>query len=344
MDNLINYIPQILDALKVKYTLHNNRISGCCPVHEGDNPTALTIYLKSKFNYVGNWICWTNHCEEIYGKDVIGLVSGILDVNKTQALKWIRENISTDFKNVNYYKRNNDINDVLNIELPKPLNINRKDVRSKLKIPAPYYLARGYSQTILDKYDVGLCIDKRKPMYMRSVVPVYDEQYKKIYGCLGRNINPQCPKCKKYHEKNRPCPSNELEELWATKWRNSRGFSSGSTLFNYWFAKSHINKSGICILVEGIGDVLRLEEADIHIGLGLFSDKITQNQKFLLERLGIKTIILALDNDKAGEKAQKKVAETLYRTYNIQQVTLPKKDIGEMQVEEVKNVFGFIYR
>ncbi|HCI70581.1 MAG TPA: hypothetical protein DHV30_08280, partial [Balneola sp.] len=203
----------------------------------------------------------------------------------------------------------------------------REKLRSSIEIPSKYYIDRGYSSQVLDKYDVGL-YNKRN----RVVVPVYDDSYKYVAGFLGRSIWPQCDKCKKWHEPEKSCPSSIYEIKDCEKWLNGK-FKSTNYLYNYWFASEHIRKTGVAILVEGAGDVWRLEENGIHISLGLFGTDLTDSQRVLLDRSGALAIIVMLDSDQAGREGVKKLKEQLGRQYRMY---FPKirEDAGELNQDE----------
>ena len=106
----------------------------------------------------------------------------------------------------------------------------------------------------------------------------------------------------------------------------------------YNYAKDYIKESGVAILVEGPGDVWRLEEAGIHNSLAVFGSSLTDSQQIILESSGALCLVLLFDTDSAGTKAKEKVQSSLSRMFNILNPDFPEgyKDIGEMKTEEVK--------
>jgi 5S rRNA maturation endonuclease (ribonuclease M5) len=204
----------------------------------------------------------------------------------------------------------------------------REKLRSMLEFPAKYYIDRGYSENILDKYDVGL-YNKRN----RIVVPVYDDKYTYVAGFLGRSIFPQCDKCKKWHKPISRCPVTAYEIKESEKWLNGN-FKSTNYLYNYWFALPNIQKSGVAILVEGAGDVWRLEENGIHVGLGLFGTELTDPQRVLLDRSGALSLIVLLDPDEAGKEGAKKLKDQLGRQYRMY-FPNTRDDVGGLNADEI---------
>lgn len=355
---IVDNITQILDHFGISYREYNNRIALACPIHGSDNDESLSISLKD--NSKGIWKCWSNHCEEEIlfngeeqrkrGKFVTSLITELLKIKHSkdftywETIKWCStflnvEITKTDQKNLEYVK----IGRILSKERVHQVSgVTRQLIRSKLKIPSKYFIDRGFSPETLDRYDVGYCGTPKKEMYTRVVVPVYDDHYKFMVGCVGRSINKKCNLCGKYHFADKPCPSNPIEKKWANKWINSDKFNCSNYLYNFWFAKENISKTGTVILVEGQGDVWKLEEAGYHNSLGLFGDDLNDQQKIALDSLNAFNLIIATDNDEAGINAKQKIIDKCQRYYNIYPVILPKHDVGDMTKEEIKRTFDKI--
>jgi DNA primase len=120
------------------------------------------------------------------------------------------------------------------------------------------------------------------------------------------------------------------------KWTNSKGFNTGSCLYNYHKAFDTIKALKSVVLVEGQGDVIRMYEAGIINCVGLFSCKLTDRQAILLEEASVDTIYLALDNDEAGKKGRADILEKFSGIFNIRNLTFSKSDVGEMSPELIQ--------
>lgn len=337
-DFLVENIHNILQHFNINYEDKGNRLVFPCPIHGSDNEESLSILLEGR-NINGVWSCFTRHCEEKYGKNLFGLIKGLLssteEVDNKQVAKWIYQNVGkaphADFSLQTYLK------------IVKPQDhsttnkINRSYVRQNLKRPAQDFINRGFSEDILDKYDVGVCYNKNTQMYMRTVIPVYDDNHEFVIGCIGRTRSPLCRKCGFYHIKH--CPTNNLEKLWGSKWINSN-FDSGSHLFNLWYAKKQVYNNGTIILVEGALDCIRLEQAGIHNSVALFGDKLTDNQHNILNQLPLHTVIISTDRDSAGQNAGTNIKDKLSRYFNIKEVYPIKKDWAEHSPQEIKEIWG----
>lgn len=333
------HIDLILNDLNLRYEQIGNRFTLSCPIHDSDNRDSMTIYKYGKLCN-GNWICFTSHCEKEWGSGLFNFIRAYFtklngrQPSYNEVVNYLMKFTNPEDIEIQKVNKTNFIKQQENV-----LCVPREIIRKRLIFPSAYFIERGFSEEILDKYDVGTCITPKKPMYNREVVPIYNNEYTGAIGCVGRSKNPQCVKCKKYHLPKYDCPKNGLEEVWASKWRNSKNLNLNSSFYNFWFAKDLINSFEYAILVEGQGDVWKLEEAGYHTGLGLYGDKITYGQIELLKSFPtLFNIIIATDSDSAGSKARITIKNQLSTFFNIHELILPKKDFGDMSTMEIHSV------
>jgi 5S rRNA maturation endonuclease (ribonuclease M5) len=331
-------------------------ISMACPIHGGDNISAVNIYPDGDV-YRGNWTCRTHGCEKVFKGSVLGFIRGVLSHQKYSwekngddtcsfnealdfALSFTKQDLKDikisrvtkekkDFTNVMYY-----INPNTSSEQTQSAGISRDMVRKSLKIPAQYYIDRGYSKETLDRYDVGLCENPKKEMFNRVVVPIYNNEHTKMIGCTGRSIFEKCQGCSSFHCSTDQCPSDD--KLWLhPKWRHNKDFKSQNHLYNLWFAKDYILKTGTAIIVESPGNVWRLEENGIHNSVAIFGSSMSDRQKFFLDSSGAMNLVILTDNDEAGRLAAEKIKQKCQQGYRIYIPTINKPDVGEMTPEEI---------
>lgn len=365
-NQLMERFDDLVEYFGLDITNDNSTYKGCCPIHQGDNPSAFNIYQDKESNW--RWECYTYECQETFFNDLIGFVRGLLSRNQgwtqhsddtvsmEQAIDFVVEFLgSPDIKNIKTDDQSLEKRQFVKLidRVHTPIknekegkdgqngHIHRSQICKSLTIPAQYYINRRYSKEILTKYDVGCCNDQTKPMANRVVVPIYDSSGDKMEGCAGRSVFDQCEECKMYHPTKMECP-NKSEFSKYGKWKFSYGFKSSHHLYNYWFAKSHIEDSQTAILVESPGNVWRLEEAGIHNSLCIFGIALKGFQELMLSTMNIFNIILILDNDKdstknAGQIAQEKITEQLRKIYRVFTIVPEALDIGEMTVDEVKS-------
>jgi 5S rRNA maturation endonuclease (ribonuclease M5) len=355
-DDICDQIEPILDHFNLEYNSNGKMIIMPCPIHGGDNQSALNIYPDGEV-YRGNWKCRTHGCEKHFKGSIIGFIRGVISNVKygwtkpgdnqcsfQEALAFCLSFINKDLSKIriSHTERNKKsfigaIKHMSVTKTPEDNNkITRVKIRQNLKIPAQYYLDRGYSQEILDRYDVGLCDKPNKEMSNRIVVPIYDHKYQYMVGCTGRSIFDKCPKCSAYHPEPESCPSAENQRFYS-KWKHSFNFQSQNHLYNIWFAKQSILETGVVILVESPGNVWRLAEAGIQNSVAIFGSSLSDRQKMILDASGAMTIITMMDNDTAGHKATEQIRQKCHKTYNVKNIEIPADDVGELSVDYIRN-------
>lgn len=352
-DELCDDIEGLLDSFDLEYKINQKLINMSCPIHDGDNFSAINIYPEGD-NYRGNWVCRTHNCEKIFKSSIIGFIRGIISNRKygwnkdgddtcsfQEALDYATKFLKKDFSKIKISKVDKDkktfanvinyINKTDTCDLPK---ITRQQVIKSIKIPSQYYIDRNYNKETLIRYDVGLCTNAEKPMYNRVVVPIYDNNYQYMVGCTGRSIFEKCSQCSCYHDAKMLCP--EEEKRWTySKWKHSAEFKSQNYLYNFWFAKKHILESRTAIVVESPGNVWRLEENGIHNSVAIFGSSLSDRQKILLDSSGAMNLIVLTDNDEAGSKAAEQIMSKCQNTYRIFIPTISESDVGEMNSEQI---------
>lgn len=335
-DAICEDIENLFVALDIDdYKMLDKMIMMSCPIHGGDNVSAFNLYYKGD-NYCGNWKCRTHQCEETFKSSIIGFIRGCLSrrmcgwekngdttVSFAEALDFAMKFSKKNLKDFNISKKQKEKNtfiNTINYLNPSAKNpaktIDRHTVVKNLQIPSPYFLSRGFSKDILVKYDVGECLNPSKEMYNRAVVPIYDMEHKAVVGCSGRSINATIP-----------------------KWKHNDGFRAEEHLYNFWYAKEHIQTTKTAILVESPGNVWKLEEAGIHNSVAIFGSSLKDKQKMLLDISGAMNLITIMDNDDAGKSAEQHIYKKCNRTYNVKHIHLQDfADVAEMSVEDIAKI------
>lgn len=352
-DDVCDNIETLLEAFEIEYKVNGKMITMPCPIHGGDNISALNLYPEGD-TYRGNWKCRTHGCEKHFKGSVIGFIRGVISNHKygwrqsgdptcsfEEAVNYATAFIKKDLKSIKISRLEIEkrqftavVNYLNNTQTKSTSKIKRQQIVNTLQIPAQYYLDRNYTPEILNKYDVGLCDRPGKEMHKRIVVPIYDNQYEYMVGCTGRSIFEKCSQCKGFHDPEQSCPNEE--NVWKfPKWKHNTDFKSQNHLYNFWFAKEHILKTGVAIVVESPGNVWRLEENGIHNSVAIFGASLSDRQKILLDSSGAMSLIILTDNDDAGRKAAEQIKNKCQNTYRIFIPQISKPDIGEMTSEEI---------
>ncbi len=330
-------LDDLLDALGVEYLPTSKGYSGCCPVHEGaDNDRAWMIY-KNGDTVPGFWRCYTHHCEEEYDKNLLGLVKGIRKKGPGDAIKFLEDftqsKCTEEIKPPESLVQSMQYDILESVEEDDKEYITRTEARKNLQIPCQYFLRRGFSPAILNMYDVGYSynMDMFPNTKCRAVIPIYDDTGTYMVGYTARIIYEKCKYCKKYHIQG-PC----LDYATSAKWRHSEGLHTHTLLYNWWSAKHYIRTTGTVILVEGPGDVWKLEEAGFHNSVAIFGSVLSLKQKDKIDKCMPRKMLLVADNDEAGRKAIKRMETMCGDLYNICVPRLPANDIGDMSIEDIR--------
>lgn len=315
----------LFEYFGVDFHENNGMIICPCPIHDGDNEVAFNINIDEDNEFYGKWFCNTKKCHnERGGNDILSLSKRLLDKRARadtpfyEVIKFCESfvlGVSVDYMNLAL-----DSDPLNKLFLPKKViiqddRITRKIVRERLKFPAHFYLNRGFCQESLDIFDVGVCDTLGKQMCNRVVFPVYDESDSFVVGSTGRTLI------------NHP-----------VKWLNQKGFNKSNYLYGYGMSCRHVKEKDSIILVEGQGDVIRMYEAGVKNVVGMFGSSLSDSQEYLIQKTGVSTVILITDNDEAGKKCEIEAREKLKYLFNIKTVSYPKKDVGEMTVQEIRDI------
>jgi len=148
-------IKSILDyySINLKSNGHN-RLSGCCPLHKGDNPNAFQVDLNKNLFH-----CFT-HCG---GGSIFDLVMKIENVSFFQAAKKIWD-----------------------IFYPEKKTNMQKQLQLTLKHEHPYLKKRNINKQLAQYFQTGFC--QSGIMKNRIAIPIFDLN-KKIAAYCGRALN-----------------------------------------------------------------------------------------------------------------------------------------------------------
>jgi 5S rRNA maturation endonuclease (ribonuclease M5) len=344
LKELCKKLPEILDKEHIEHYTYNNRISFSCPIHGSNNSESACVFTEeSRLGLIGNWKCFTHGCEDQIGKSVYSLLKEYYCIvnnwDKRKSDEYVRSLVT--FDKVTFNASNEEFIRQVKI-LQKPIIDFEKTfdrhVLKKLKTPSEYYQNRGFNKSTLEKFEVGDCSDEKAKFRNRSIIPVFNLENDKVVNFIARSVYDKCNLCDKYHQKGTYCPVTDIQKFYSSKWLN---FSHlGNTFYNLWHSRKFIEEESSCILVESASDVWRLDECGIKNSLALLTNNISYQQQIILETLPITTVTLCLDNDDAGQTGIQNIINKLSRMYTLKILIPHKKDLTEMNQEEVKRLFG----
>ena len=311
---------------------YENKFQGKCPVHQSkDNLLSCSIY-KTGHTITGYWQCRTRCCHQTFLPTPIGLIRGILsvkhrnwqDINNPKysyqdtlnyiikLTKWTKELHPKLLEQIKAEISKEIVKEV------KRLHINKTQIREGLIIPSSYYLKRGISEEILRKYDVGDCLNPDKEMFNRAVIPLYNNSHTYAENFLGRRLD---------------------DSRYMAKWKTTGNINPKWWLFNSWFLEGES-----VILVESIGNALKLIDNGIQNVCAIFGNNIDKKQVEILKRKNIKNVTLIMDNDEGGRVGNIVIPKAM-NNFNIKIPHIEwngKNDVFELSKTEIEVMKGNI--
>lgn len=295
---------------------------GPCPVHGGDGNNfevraggdIIPIY----------WACFSRRCQKSdkLKNNLLGLVRGALTGDPDRPATMAKAVAFVE----DFLARGGDCPTAVRQPSMRPtrtmLSLTREQVRHRLLLPSPFFVRRGFSPAILDRFDIG---ESRK--YGCPVAPIYDDLGETCIGVISRSTKPTCVVCSDCHDPTDSCRQGEL------KWKFPGGFRKGEYLYNLAAVQP---AAPFVLLVEGVPDVLRATEAEVP-AVAAFGVDLSVAQVAKLKALSRK-VVVAFDNDATGTRAAASIATLLRREGVSATVRHPPagyKDVGEMPAAEV---------
>ncbi|QDU20596.1 toprim domain-containing protein [Urbifossiella limnaea] len=300
-----------------------DRFRGRCPVHKGADTNFVVGTDGEKFPVY--WACHSHRCHKAakLKGNLLGLVRGALTGDPDRPATMAKAVAFVE----DFLAREGDRPTAVRQPAERPtrptLSLTRAEVRRRLLLPSPYFLSRGFSPAVLDRYDIG---ESRR--YGWAVAPVYDDRGHACVGAVYRSTKPPCGTCSKCHHPADSCARGE------PRWWFPQGFPKGDYLFNYAAAVRSV--SPFVLLVEGVTDVLRAAEAGV-VAVAGFGTDLSVPQALKLAVLN-KPVVVAFDNDPAGTRAAASIVTLLRREGVSATVRHPPsgyKDVGEIPAAEV---------
>lgn len=268
------------------------------------------IYRDSSSNTVLSVRKDTGHFID-FSKQISGSFADLIKISlnlksQDEAVKWLQGNGGPTQK---IHKHKPEI---------KGTRILPKEFLNKILPEHNYWIARGVSKATLE--DLGGGVVKVGKMSDRYVFPIFNYK-QELVGISGRDI---------LNEKNSSRP----------KWKHIGTKSEWK--YPLQMNNRLIQEKKKVILVESIGDMLSLWEADVKYVIVTFGLDVSVAVINYLLRVDIDEIYVSFNNDEqnnsAGNVAADKAKKKLLKYFDPPQVkvALPsKKDFGEMSPEEI---------
>jgi DNA primase len=189
------------------------------------------------------------------------------------------------------------------------------------KITHKYLLDRGFTAKTFQRFKLGWDAEKQ-----RVTIPIFWED-DTLAGFLGRAVL-----------------NDRINGKKSAMYKKVYGDRDKYLVYEFERSKIlyplnmlEIPEDGTIILVEGSLDAIWMHQYGFTNTLAILTSKLSHDQKELLNRLGVKRIVLMLDNDEAGEEGMEKAYKMLKKDFVCYRVTYPKdkNDPQELTKEEI---------
>ena len=81
-----------------------------------------------------------------------------------------------------------------------------------------------------------------------------------------------------------------------------------------------------------------MHEAGIFNVMGIFGKSLSKDQEIKLSKMPLTHVVILTDNDQAGRESKTQIQRQLNRTYRLTFPKISTKDVGDMTVEQIKNI------
>ena len=302
----------ILESLGFKVGYYG-KIQCACPVHGGDNRHGFSWHPQKKV-----WKCWTNHCHEKYGSNLIGLIRAIRNCSLDAAIEYIYSVCDNEI-DLSSLKRKNFIES----KLPKAVEnkIFDKTLLNNMDHNVPYFNSRKIPMETCKKFSCFLCKKDGHPLKDRACVSLFDDQ-NNLVGFVGRLIDDS--KISSYNPKWKVYPEN---------------LAKNNILFNLNNSLLSLQKEKTAILVEGPLDAMIWDSYGIPNVLAILGNYLSEKQISILLKNKVRKLIFALDPDAGGTKGLESSVEKAKMYFDIEHLILTK-DPSDYTKEEAWELFN----
>jgi DNA primase len=273
-----------------KFKRSGDSLSGCCPIHEGTNPTQFRVSLSKNI-----WNCFSE-CKN--GGNVLDFIAQMEDVSihaaALKAIEWFK--LDVDSLSQGSKDRKSDAPKPPEqdepAEEPKKSEPNKplKFRLDKLHGDHPFLIAeRGLTQETIETFGVGFCANGM--MSGRIAIPIANDKGE-VVGYAGR------------------LPEEPIDDQ--PKYKLPPGFRKSLELFNIERAIQAPAEAPL-VVVEGFFDCMALHQNGCKKSVALMGSSLSTNQEdLILKHTRENTpIVIALDEDDGGRGTRMEIAGRL---------------------------------
>ena len=210
-----------------------------------------------------------------------------------------------------------------------------KNNEEGLAIGMSYFKERGFRDAIINKFQLGYCLNQRDAFIQHAIKNGYskdlllkiglasgneDRMYDKYQGRVIFPIHNLTGKVIGFGARILSSDKTKAKYLNSPE---SEIYNKSQTLYGIYFAKNEISRLDNCILVEGYADVLSMHQAGIENTVASSGTSLTTEQIRLIGRY-TKNITILYDGDNAGIHAALRGTDMILEEgMNVRIVILP---------------------
>ncbi|MBR4156023.1 MAG: DNA primase [Bacteroidales bacterium] len=204
-----------------------------------------------------------------------------------------------------------------------------------LAVGMSYFRERGFRDAIIDKFQLGYCLNQRDAFVQYAIKNGYSKELllkiglasgneERLYDKYqGRVIFPIHNLTGKVIGFGARILSGDKTKAKYLNSPESEIYNKRQTLYGIYFAKNEISRLDNCILVEGYADVLSMHQAGIENTVASSGTSLTTEQIRLISRY-TKNVTILYDGDSAGiHAALRGIDMFLEEGMNVRIVVLP---------------------
>lgn len=309
---------QVLDHYGLRDKMHSIRngdgLEGCCPIHQGSNPTQFKISLSKN--------CWNCFSDCKCGGNVLDFVMRMENVDTHEAAmrlnEWFNLGLEQEAKRPGGERRaashspsdnpNGEVlttpprdepheDEAVEIGCNKALKFELKNLKSD----HDYMTERGLTPETVSAFGLGYCA--KGTMSGRVVIPIHNPTGE-LVGYVGR------------------WPGEPVEDR--PKYKLPAGFKKSAEVFNLHRALQEPAEQPL-IVVEGFFDVMKLWQLGYKRAVSIMGSSLSAVQEELLKRAtkSDSCIILMFDEDNAGRKGREQALLRLATFTYVHVVAFP---------------------
>ena len=304
---------------------------GVCPFHKEKTPSFIVSPAKGIFKCFGcgkagdsvRFIMEHEHYSYPEALRFLAQKYGIIIEEKEQTTEeMVAQNERERMFNVNSFAQ-------------QYFSSTMKNDEEGLAVGMSYFRERGFRDAIIDKFQLGYCLNQRDAFVQYALKNGYSKELLLKIGLAsgneertydkyqGRVIFPIHNLTGKVIGFGARILSGDKTKAKYLNSPESEIYNKSQTLYGIYFAKNEISRLDNCILVEGYADVLSMHQAGIENTVASSGTSLTTEQIRLISRY-TKNITVLYDGDSAGLHAALRGTDMILEEgMNVRIVVLP---------------------